>query len=167
MYPYQLVIPAIVLSALVIGAVLAFAARSSRRVRRWLALSALGIAAMPLAIVLHNVLSAFIEGDEAISFIVALAVAPLLIAIGLVGVARVLLRERRDLGIAVALGAAGIGTFALYMLFLLIVTTAAGGNPTWQGVSDAIVMTAATLAAAGGALSSVLVSVRGGRPATA
>jgi hypothetical protein len=52
-------------------------------------------AAFPLAIVLHNVLSAFIGGEEAVSFVIALLVAPGFIAAGTLGVALTLSRDAR------------------------------------------------------------------------
>ncbi|HEY6959510.1 MAG TPA: hypothetical protein VI814_11855 [Candidatus Limnocylindria bacterium] len=167
MFPYQLVIPSIALAALVLGGVVAIAARRVRDIRPWVVVAALGVAAMPLAIILHNVVSAWVGGDEGITFVIALLVAPLCIAVGLVGTAAVLVRQRHALAVPVAIGAGGIALFALYMGFLFVVTTAVGGNPDWQSYSDALVMTVATLAAIGGALWSVVAIVRVGRPAAA
>jgi hypothetical protein len=163
----MLIIPAIVLSMLVVGVAVAIAAREIPRVRRWAVVTAIGVAAMPLAIVLHNVLSAFIAGDEAISFVLALNVAPLLILVGIIGAARVLLVERRELGIGVALAATGIAVFAVYMLFVLIVTTVLGRNPEWQQVTDAVAMIVAAAASVTGALLSLLAITRSRRALTA
>ncbi len=163
MAPWALVIPALVLAAIVLAIVLVLAAREVPAVRPWLVVGALGAAAMPVAILLHNVLSALIQGEEAVSFVVALAVAPAVVAVGFVGAARALLREWRDLGVAVALAAGGLALFAAYMVLILVVTTLAGGNPEWQGATDAIATFAATAAAVVGTLLAVLALARGRR----
>lgn len=167
MLPYQLIIPAVALSMLVVAAVVAIAARTTPHLRPWTIVAVLGVVAMPAAIVLHNILSAFINGEEAVSFIVALTVAPLCIAVGIIGSARVLLRERHDLGIAVSVAAAGIGVFAAYMLFALVVTTIEGGNPAYQGPIELVALPIGTLASVLGAAMSVFALARGGRRATA
>lgn len=165
--PYEIVIPAVAIAALVLGGVIAVAARSDRHLRPWATVTAVGVVAMPLAVVLHNLLSSLIDGEEAVSFILALFVAPVLIAIGVIGSSVVLLRERHDLGIGVALGAAGMGIFAAYMLFVLVVTTVLGGNPDWQVATDFAAMTTASLVSIAGALWSVVVLVRGPRTTAA
>lgn len=167
MLPWRLIIPAIVLAMLVVASAILLSARDIRRVRPWAVVMAVGVLSMPLAIVLHNVLSALINGEEAISFILALNVAPLLITVGIIGAARVLLVERRDLGIGVALAAGGIAVFAAYMTFVLIVTTILGRNPEWQTATDALAMIVAAAASVSGALLSLVAMTRGGRRAPA
>src|SRR5512142_491573 len=112
MLPWRLIIPAIVLAMLVVASAILLSARDIRRVRPWAVVMAVGVLSMPLA--------------------------PLLITVGIIGAARVLLVERRDLGIGVALAAGGIAVFAAYMTFVLIVTTILGRNPEWQTATDAL-----------------------------
>jgi hypothetical protein len=158
--PYGLIILSVALAMVVVAIVLAIAARGTPRLRPWVTITALGVVAMPAAIVLHNVLSAIVGGDEGVSFIVALMVAPSCIAVGVIGAAVVLLRERHDLGVAVCVAAAGIGLFAAYMVFALIVTTIEGRNPDYQGLVELALLPLGTLAAIGGALLSVRALMR-------
>lgn len=167
MLPYQLIIPGVAVAMLVVASVVAIAARTTRALRPWVAFAALGVVAMPAAIVLHNVFSALIGGEEGVSFIVALFVAPVCIAVGVIGSAAVLRRERPELFVGVATAAAGIGLFAAYMLFALVVTTIEGRNPDYQAPIELVVLPLATLAAVLGALLSVIELTREGRSAAA
>ena len=160
MLPYALIIPSVALAMLVVAIVLAIVARGTPHLRPWVTITALGVVAMPAAVVLHNVLSAIVGGEEAVSFIVALMVAPACIAVGVIGAAVVLLRERRELGVAVCVAAAGIGLFAAYMIFALVVTTIEGRNPPYQAPVELALLPLGTLAAIGGALLSVRALMR-------
>jgi hypothetical protein len=157
MLPWQLIIPALVLSALTVAAVLVVAARRSSATRPWLVIAALGVAAMPLAIVLHNVLSALSGGEEGVTFVVAVMVAPVCIAIGILGAGIALRDERRDLAVGVLIAGIGIAAFGLLSLFAFIDDDAAA---PFQ-----VIIVPATVAAVVGAVWSVMATV--GRRLTA
>jgi hypothetical protein len=154
---WQLFIPIVLFAIVVVGIVIATAAREVPAIRPWATVAVLATAAFPLAIVLHNVLSAFIGGEEAVSFVIALLVAPGFIAAGTLGVALTLSRDARFalVGRSMLLAGAGFALFALYAVFALVVTTLAGGNPPIQsvieqvalGLSAAAMTVGATLAA--------------------
>jgi hypothetical protein len=72
-------------------------------------LAALAIAPFAVSIVLHNVLSAVFGGEEPVSFIIALLVAPGLIAAGTLGVAVTLSRDARFARVGTSLIVAGVG----------------------------------------------------------
>lgn len=132
-------------SGLAMATLLWLLARSERGVRRWAIVVTASAVAIPAAIVLHNVLSAFIGGDEAISFVLALLVAPALLMVGAVGGGLAMMRQPA-LGAPILLYAAGMALFALYSLFALIITTVTGGNPAYQGAVEAVVVPVAALA---------------------
>lgn len=154
---WQLFIPIVLFAIVVVGIVAVTAVREVPATRPWATVAVLAIASFPLAIVLHNVLSAFIGGEEAVSFVIALLVAPGFIAAGTLGVALTLSRDARFalVGRSMLLAGAGFAVFALYAVFALVVTAIAGGNPPFQsvieqavlGLSAAAMTVGATLAA--------------------
>ena len=111
-----------------------------------------------LSIVLHNVLSAFIGGEKAVSFVIALLVAPGFIAAGTLGVALTLSRDARFamVGRSMLLAGAGFAVFALYAVFALVVTAIAGGNSPFQAVIERVAL---GLSAAAMALGAILAAV--------
>ncbi|HET8567432.1 MAG TPA: hypothetical protein VFM93_00410 [Candidatus Limnocylindria bacterium] len=162
MLRWDLIVPALLLSALLVAGVLVVAARGVPALRRWLVVVAIGVATMPVAILLHNVLSAILDTEEGVLFVIGITVAPLCIAAGIVGGAAVLLRERRDLGIPVAIAAGGLALFALSSLLNLVVTTI-WGEQDYQIAFNAVTVPLATTAAVVGALWSLLALVVGRR----
>lgn len=139
---WQLFIPIVLFVIVVVGIVAVTAVREVPATRPWATVAVLAIASFPLAIVLHNVLSAFIGGEEAVSFVIALLVAPGFIAAGTLGVALTLSRDARfaPVGRSMLLAAAGFALFALYAVFALVVTTLAGGNPPFQTVVEQVAL---------------------------
>jgi hypothetical protein len=134
-----------IVSGLAMATLLWLLARSEPGVRRWAIVVTASAAAIPVAIVVHNVLSAFIGGEEAISFVLALLVAPAFLMVGAIGGGLAMMRQPA-LGAPILLYAAGMALFALYSLFALIITTVAGGNPSYQGAVEAVVVPSAALA---------------------
>jgi hypothetical protein len=111
----------------------------------------------------HSVASALIGGEEAVSFILALLVAPAGFAIGTLGAGVVTLRTHRTLGARIMLAGLGLAIFAGYSLFALVVTTIEGGNPPYQAMIEQFALLAAALAMAAGAIGTAL-SLIGARP---
>ena len=137
---WQLFSPIVLLAIVIVGIVALTAVREVPATRPWATVAVLAIAAFPLAIVLHNVLSAFIGGEEAVTFVIALLVAPGFIAAGTLGVALTLTRDARfaPVGRAMLLAGAGFALFALYAVFALVVTALAG--PPFQSVIEQVAL---------------------------
>jgi hypothetical protein len=152
-----------VVSMLAVAVELYPVARRDRAARPWAILAAASAIAVPAAIVVHNVASALIGGEEAVAFILALLVAPAGFAIGTLGAGIATLRSDSTLGARIMLAGVGLATFAGYSLFALVVTTIEGGNPPYQAVVEPFALLAAALAMAGGAIGTA-VSLIGARP---
>lgn len=135
-------IAVVLLAIVVVGVVIATALKEVPATRPWATTAALAIAAFPLSIVLHNVLSALFGGEEAVSFIIALLVAPGLIAAGTLGVAVTLSRDARftRVGLSLLVAGAGFVLFAVYAFFALAVTAITGSNPPYQAFIEAIAL---------------------------
>ena len=142
-------IPVVLVAIVVVGIVIATAVGQVRASRPWAVVAVLAIAAFPLSIVLHNVLSAVFGGEEEVSFIIALLIAPGLIAAGILGVAISLSRDARFARVGMSLFVAGAGfvLFAVYAVFALVVTAITGGNPPYQAFIEgiALAVSAATM----------------------
>lgn len=151
---WEIFIPLVVLSLCVLGVEIWVAMRDRRGIRSWGLVAIFGIALFPVAIVLHNVFSALLGGEEAVSFILALVVAPAATTVGVVGVAISLWRDRPTARLAAGFGLAGAGLalFAAYMVFALAITSLVGENPSYQGAIEAVVLPACALAIPAGAL---------------
>lgn len=137
-------IPVVLLAIVVVGIVIATAVNRVPASRPWAAVAALAIAAFPVSIALHNVLSALFGGEEEVSFIVALLIAPGLIAAGTLGVAVTLRRDARfaRVGMSLLVAGAGFVLFAVYAFFALAVTAIAGGNPPYQAFVEGFALAA-------------------------
>lgn len=160
---WPLFVPLMLAAMLVIGAVLMLVARTSSVGRRWIVLAVASIIALPSAIVFHNVASALIGGEEGVSFVLALIVAPAGVAAGTfgAGVAIARLERWRGLGRALVLAASGIGLLFAYAAFALVVTTIERGNPAYQGQIEAFVLPVSATAMTVGAIWAVAAFVRG------
>ena len=151
--PWPLLMLILALAMILIAVVVVFIMRDQPSTRRSGTLTLIGVLAFPTAIVLHNAMSALMGVEEGVSFLVALVVAPAAVLVGTAGVARRIwpLPSTRRISWGLAAAVAGLAAFALYMLFAVVVTTATGGNPPYQGVVEAFVVPVSTLAVAGGA----------------
>lgn len=147
---WPLFIAVVLIAIVVVGVVIATAVNQVPGTRPWATVAALAIAAFPVSIVLHNVLGAVFGEEEAVSFIIALLVAPGLIAAGTVGVAVTLRRDVRfaRVGTSLLISGAGLVLFAVYAVFALVVTAVTGGNPPYQAFIEAtaLVLSATTIA---------------------
>jgi cytochrome b subunit of formate dehydrogenase len=155
---WPLFIAVVLIAIVVVGIVIATAVNQVPATRPWAMVAALAIAAFPVSIVLHNMLSAVFGGEEAMSFIIALLIAPGLIAAGTLGVAVRLRRDARfaRVGTSLAVAGAGLVLFAAYAVFALVVTAVTGGNSPYQAFIEA---TALALSAAAIAIGTVLAVV--------
>jgi hypothetical protein len=152
-----------IVSMLVVAVELYPVARRDRAARPWAILAAASAVAVPVSIVVHNVASAVIGGQEAVSFILALLVAPAGFAVGTLAAGIVTLRSDKTLGARIMLAGLGLAIFAGYMLFALVVTAIEGSNPPYQAVVEPFALLAAALAMAAGAIGTAL-SLIGARP---
>ena len=156
--PWPVFIPVVLLAIVVVGIVIATAVKQVPASRPWATVAALAIAAFPVSIVLHNVLSAVFGGEEAVSFIVALLVAPGLIAVGTLGVAVTLRRDARfaRVGTSLLVAGAGFALFAVYTVLALGVTALMRGNPPYQAFVEAIALAVSAAAIVIGSLLAVM-----------
>lgn len=147
------------------GLALLLASRRYPPARPWAVLAGISLAALPLAVILHNALSALVGGEEAISFVVAVILAPTGFAVGTLGAGIALARGGRawEVGASLAIAGAGMALFGLYGVFALIVTSIEGANPPYQAGVEAIVLPVSLLAIVGGALSALFCSLVPGR----
>ncbi|MBI2323769.1 MAG: hypothetical protein HYU87_02235 [Chloroflexi bacterium] len=151
----------ILLAPVLLGIVLVMVARRYPETRGWAAVAGISVALIPVAIVLHNVLSAIVGGEEGVSFVVALVVAPAGFAVGALGVGLRLARSGRawEIGVSIAIAGAGMALFVAYMVVALVVTTIERGNPPYQATVQAIVLPVALIALVGGSLSALFCTV--------
>ncbi len=147
----------ILLAPVLLGIVLIVIARRYPETRRWALITGVSVAAIPVAIVLHNVLSAIVGGEEGVSFVVALVVAPAGFAVGALGVGLRLARSGRawEVGVSIAIAGAGMALFVAYMVFAFVVTTIERGNPPYQASIESIVLPVVLIAVVGGSLSAL------------
>lgn len=127
-------------------------AKREPSVRPWVTAAAISACALPVVIVVHNVASALIGGEEAVTFIVALLVAPALFVVAVIGAGLTLRGRDSRLAGWVLLAGAGMGLFAGYALFALFVTSIIQGEPSYQSTIEIIVLPTAALAMAAGAI---------------
>lgn len=155
---WPLVILAAVVSMIAVAMVLAVVGRSERTARPWARLAVLSAAAMPLAIVMHNVLSALIQGEEAVSFVFALVVAPVGFAVGTLGAGFALAqRGRWEVGASLSIAGGAMTIFGLCFVFVLVATSIAGDRG--YGLVLEVVIVPAVLALAAGAIASAVTVV--------
>ena len=148
----RMVMPIVILGVLALFIEMVVARRRHPAVRGRVTLALLALAALPVAIVLHNVISAFTGGDEAVSFFVAL-LTPLLVAITTVAVAVRLHREPGASALGFGVAGAGLGLLAAFILLSLVLSELGGGGPPrqrWLDPLAAVVVPLGTLAVVAG-----------------
>ena len=118
---WEIFIPTALVAMVGVGVTLVLAARRSPYVRPWALLAAIALAAMPVAIVMHNLVSAIFGVEEAVFFIAALVIAPVGFALGTLGSGITLVQKgSRAIGASLVLGGAGMALFGLYSLVALV-----------------------------------------------
>jgi len=154
---WPLVILGLMVSAIILALVLATAAQRIPAARRWAILATASAVAIPLAVVLHNVLSAITGGEEAVSFILALVIAPIGFMIALLGGGLAIAGDpgEHDLATSLLIAAMGMAIFGAYGLFALVVTAMYGGTPPYQEAVEDVVVPVSVIALAAGALFAV------------
>jgi hypothetical protein len=93
--------------------------RGNTAARPWITVAVLGAAAAPVAAVLHNVVSALLGVEEALFFVVALAIAPATFAVGALGTAFRLWRAGQERMLRSALLLSGLSTIVLAVAAVL------------------------------------------------
>jgi hypothetical protein len=148
---WEIYIVTALIATLVIAVETIYIMQEHPRARRAGLVSVFGIVLFPVAIVLHNVLSALMRGEEAVSFILGVLVAPAAITFGTLGVAY-LIADRMPL-VAVGFTLAGVGLLALpaYVLSAVVVS-AMGAEMARDGLFEAIALPASLVALAGGVI---------------
>lgn len=151
---WSIVIPVMLVATLAIGveAVLAMRTHPAARTPAYIVVA--GVVAFPVAIILHNALSALIRGEEAVSFILALFVAPAAITFGTIGLALALRSDpgTRQLALGFGLCGAGLVLFVGYSVFALVMSSLVGSEPSFQATVEVLAVLLAALAMVGGAL---------------
>jgi hypothetical protein len=120
--------------------------RGNAAARPWIAVAVVGAAAAPVAAVLHNVVSAVLGVEEALFFVVALAIAPATFAVGALGTALSLWRAGQEPVLRSALLVAGLSTITLAVAALLALgsSMATRAQPGWVGTTWQIAELVAT-----------------------
>ncbi|HEY6957536.1 MAG TPA: hypothetical protein VI814_01795 [Candidatus Limnocylindria bacterium] len=158
---WWLFVPVMVLATMLVGIVATLAARVHPIIRFAATVSALSAVAMPVAIVLHNITSAWIGADDAVTFIVALLVAPAAFALGTFVLARDLEKDERRSAMArgFTIAASGVSLMVAYVVFDLVIAMF-GDVPEYVAVVEAIVLPVAALVTAVGAAMSAIALAR-------
>ncbi len=159
---WDLFIPLVLVSLVVLGFEIAFAIRDHPAGRRAGLVAIFGIVLFPVAIVAHNVLAALIGGEEGVSFILALLIAPAATMLGTIGFVWSLAHDATARGHTApfAVACAGLALFVGYTLFALVVASIEGGNPPYQAATEAFVLPIASLAIVGGVAWAALSLIR-------
>lgn len=154
---WWLFVPVIVLATMLVGIVATLAARVHPVIRFAATVSALSAVAMPIAIVLHNVTSAWIGEDDAVTFIIALLVAPAAFALGTFVLARELEAEQRRSAMArgFTIAASGVSLMVAYVIFDLVVAMFVDA-PDYLAAAEGVVLPLAALVTAVGATMSAI-----------
>ena len=84
---WEIYIAAIMLASLIIAIETVYTMADHHRTRTFGVITVFGVVAFPIAVVIHNLVSAVLGTDEAVSFIVGAVVSPAAITIGALGVA--------------------------------------------------------------------------------
>ena len=157
---WWLFVPVMVLATMLVGIVAALTAQAHPAVRFAATVSALSAVAMPVAIVLHDVASAWLGTDDAVTFIVALLVAPAAFALGTFVLARDLDAEQRHSAIARAftIAASGVSLMVANVVFDLVAGMF-GELPEYAAaVEDVVLPVAALVTAIGATMSAIAVA---------
>jgi hypothetical protein len=139
------------LSTLVIAIGTGYVIGEHPRARRAGLVTIFGMAAIPVAIVLHNALSALIGGEEAVSFLIGTIVAPAAVTLGTLALAYQLRGSAPVAATGFAVAGLGLLVFPLYVLAAFL-ASALGGEIARGGAFEAIVLPASLVALVGGSI---------------
>jgi hypothetical protein len=129
---WEIYIVAVMLASLVIAVEAVYAMANYHRARTFGLITVIGVVAFPVAVVVHNVLSAMLGTDEAVSFILGALIAPAAVTIGALGVAFALRGVQAVASAGFAIFGAGLAIFPLYVLAILVLTTVGGEVPSQE-----------------------------------
>ena len=119
---WEIYIVIVMLASLVVAGEVVFAMANHHRTRTFGIITVFGVVAFPVAVVIHNVLSAMLGTDEAVSFIVGAVIAPAAITIGTLGVAFALRGAQAVASAGFAIFGAGLAIFPLYLISILVLS---------------------------------------------
>lgn len=150
-------IPVMVLATVLVGIVATLAARAHPTVRLAATVTALSAVGMPVAFVLHNMVSAWIGTDDPLTFIVALLVAPMGFALGAFLLARDLEREqpRSLMARGFTIAASGVSLMVAYVMFGFVVALFELRPDQQDAVERVILPFAALVTSVGGVMSAI------------
>jgi hypothetical protein len=130
----------LLIEAAVVAILVGVVMRHSKESRRagWVVVS--GVVVAPLAAVLHNALSVLGGGEDAVWFVAALVVAPLLVVAGTFAVAHSLRSADHQLAVGFAVAALGMALFPLYAAVVIVAGPLLDAPNTYQGALEAILL---------------------------
>jgi hypothetical protein len=120
------------LASLVIAGEAVYAMANYHRTRTFGLITVLGVVAFPVAVVIHNVLSAMLGTEEAVSFILGAVIAPAAITSGALGMAFTLHATNAVAGAGFAMFGAGLAIFPVYLIATLVLSAVGGGEALRQ-----------------------------------
>ena len=148
---WEVYIVGVMFASLVIGAEAAYATRDGRAGRTSALVTIFGIAAFPVAVVLHNLASALLVAEETVSFIVGVLIAPAAITLGTLGLGLALRRARPLAAVGFICFGAGLAALPVYAAVLFI-DAALGATPGAQDVVQSVVLPLSLAVATAGAI---------------
>ena len=121
---WSLFIPVLLLATAVLAIEIVFVMRDHPAVYLPGAATLIAIASFPIAIVIHNAVSAFLGVEEGVSFLVAVVVAPIGLVVGVFAVASALRKEPNERRVATGftVSALGLALFAGYVAIASVVS---------------------------------------------
>jgi hypothetical protein len=154
-------IPVMVLATVLVGIVATLVARAHPTVRLAATVTALSAVGMPVAIVLHNVASAWIGTDDPVTFILALLVAPMGFALGAFVLAGGVEREqpRSLMARGFTIAGSGVSLMVAYTVFTFVVALV-DLRPDYQDAIERLVLPFAALVTSVGAVMSAIALAR-------
>lgn len=123
----EMYVLAAMLASLVIGIETVYVMAGERRTRTFGVITVSGVVAFPVAVVLHNVVSALLGMDEAASFILGAVLAPAATTFGTLGIALVLRRTMPLAAAGFTLFGIGMALFPVYVVAVLLLTALSPG----------------------------------------